>query len=419
MRKDALWVVNLMLVWLVVFAENSLPASGDDGAGSHQYRGVRPMGMGNAFAAIADDGDAFYYNPAGLTSVRKIRIDLQPIKFIPTQDLYDEFKDLDQLADDVEAIRESAEPLKDPNLEDERRRVMRKMKRLMRGNLGLDMASPVRVIVPLHIGDYGVAVGGIAHTWSESQVHVRRRGLNWSDFVKDMLDDEVVYNIMAEASYGVAAAIEIPIASLPLELSFGLAARRIHRWQMTDEDDPLGMEDLLNPYGKDGVEGTPDDFKERYFDPEDPLASASKVKGYDVDAGTIASLGDVISLAVALQNVVGKVKDENFPRDLQLSAAVNLAKLPSPDIPTLDIILAAGLDSLNDMRERDEIVDTARLGLELVWKLPLLAVSGRIGSNHGYMTLGAGIQLMFLDFDYAFYGDQDANWHAFSLNLAF
>jgi len=396
-----------------------MPSSEDNGAGSHQYRGVRPMGMGNAFVAIADDGDAFYYNPAGLTAVRKIRIDLQPVKFIPTQDLYDEFKDLDQLMDDVEAIRESAEPLEDPTLEDERRRVTRKMKRLMRGNLGLDMASPVRVIVPLHIGDYGVAVGGIAHAWSESQVHIRRRGLNWSDFVKDMLDDEVIYNIMAEASYGVAAAIEVPVAPLPLELSFGLAARRIHRWQMSDEDDPLGMEDLLNPYGKDGIEGTADDFKERYFDPEDPLASVSEVKGYDVDAGTIASFGDTIGLAVALQNVVGKVKDEDFPRDLQISAAVNLAKIPSPDIPMLDIILAAGLDNLNETWERDEIVDTARLGLELVWKLPLMALSGRIGSNHGHMTLGAGIQLMFLDFDYAFYGDQDANWHAFSLNLAF
>jgi hypothetical protein len=111
MRKDALWVANLILIWLVVFAENSLPSSEGNGTGSHQYRCVRPMGMGNAFVAIADDGDAFYYNPAGLTAVRKIRIDLQPIKFIPTQDLYDEFEDLDQLMDDVEAIRESAQPL--------------------------------------------------------------------------------------------------------------------------------------------------------------------------------------------------------------------------------------------------------------------------------------------------------------------
>lgn len=382
------------------------------------------MGMGDAFAAIADDGDAFYYNPAGLATVRKIRIDLQPIRFIPTQAFYDELRDLDQLMDDIEAIRESSEPLEDPALEDERRRLMRRLERLMRKNVGLEMASPARLIVPLHIGDYGLAIGGIAHAWSDSRVQVQRHGLRWSDFVKDILDDEVLYNVMAEASYGGAAAIEIPIAPLPLELSFGLAARRIHRWQMTDEHDPLGMEDLLNPYGKDGVEGTADDFKERYFDPEDPLASVSEGKGYNVDLGTIASFGDIINFAVVLQNLVGSIKyeegrDEGLPQNLGISAAVNLAKLPSPDIPMLDIILAAGLDKNDETWESDQIVDKVRLGLELVWKLPLLSLSGRIGSNRGYMTLGAGIQLLFLDLDYAFYGDRDTNWHAFSLNLAF
>ena len=415
---------NFIIICLLAFAGSNSPASEDKGVESHQYRGVRAMGMANAFAAIADDGDAFYYNPAGLASVRGIRIDLQPVKFIPTQAIYDELKDFDQLMDDIEAIRKSPEPLEDPGLEDERRRLMRRMKSLMHKDLGLDMASPARIIVPLHIGDYGIAIGGIVHAWSDSRTQVRRRGLNWSDFVKDMLDDEILYNVMAEASYGGAAAIEFPIAPLPLELSLGLAARRIHRWQMTDEDDPLGVEDLLNPYGKDGIEGTADDFKERYFDPDDPLASVLEGKGYNVDVGTIASFGDVVNLAVVLQNLVGNIEyeeaeDEKLPQNLAISAAVNLAKLPSPDIPMLDIILAAGLDKNDEAWESAQIVDKARLGLELVWKLPLLSLSGRIGSNHGYMTLGAGIQLMFLDFDYAFYGDQDTDWHAFSLNLSF
>src|SRR4051812_9385992 len=30
------------------------------------YRGIRAMGMGNAFTAISDDADAAFYNPAGL-----------------------------------------------------------------------------------------------------------------------------------------------------------------------------------------------------------------------------------------------------------------------------------------------------------------------------------------------------------------
>jgi hypothetical protein len=33
------------------------------------YRGVRPLGMGGAFTALADDENALYYNPAGLTAI--------------------------------------------------------------------------------------------------------------------------------------------------------------------------------------------------------------------------------------------------------------------------------------------------------------------------------------------------------------
>jgi len=423
-RRDIFWITGLTLICLLVFVANGFSDSGNTDTRLRQYRAVRPLGMAEAFAAIADDGDAFYYNPAGLANIRKLRIDLQPIKLIPTQDFYDEMRDLEQLIDDIEAINESEEPLEDPNLEDERRRLIDRMERLSQDNLGLDAAAPARIIVPLHVGDYSLAIGGIIHGWSESQVYIRRRGLKWADFVKDILDDEVVYNIMAETSYGGAAAIEVPIQPLPLELSFGLSARRIYRWQMDDEDDPLGIEDLISPDGKDGIEGTADDFTERYFDPEDPWDSVLKGKGYSMDIGTIASFDDIFSLAVVLQNLVGKIEyeeeeDEEIPQNLGISAALNLAKLATPDIPTLDIILAAGLDKNDETWDTDEFIDKTRLGLEIIWSLPSIALSGRIGSNHGYLTLGTGVQLFFLDLDYAFFADQGTNWHAFSLNLAF
>jgi hypothetical protein len=323
------------------------------------------------------------------------------------------------LIDDIEAISESSAPLEDPKLEDERRRLMHKLERLAHEDLGLDAASPIRFIVPLHIGDYGLAIGGMVNAWSESHIYVRRQGLDWSDPVKDVLDDDIVYNIMAEASYGGAAAIEMPVPSLSLELSLGLAVKRIYRWQMTDEDDPLGVEDLINPHGKDGIEGTRDDFEERYFDPSDPLDSLSESKGHSIDVGAISSFSDAVNLAVVLQNLVGKIGDERPPKRLGISTAVNLTKLLSADVPMLDVILATGLDKDGGVQRSQRITDKARFGLELIWRLPLLDLSGRIGSNYGYMTLGAGIQLMILDFDYAFYGDQNTNWHAFSLNLVF
>lgn len=397
-QKTIFPIASLILACLFVLPGNEPLASEEE----FQFKCVRAMGMGNAFAAIADDGDAFYYNPAGLATIRDIRLDIQPVRFIPSYDLYDQLKDLEQLRDDINALDESENPLEDPNLEAERRRLMDRMKRLLNDDLGIDVGFPVRVILPLHIGDCGVAIGGMTHAWSASRLEAQRRGLDWSDFVMDALDDEVYYHAMVETSYGVGAAAEIPLAR-SMELSFGVVARRIHRWRMTDADDLLGLDDILA-----------DDFQERYFDPEDPWASVSEGKGYSVDAGTIGSFGDAVNLAVVVQNLMGSVKyegeaDEELSQNIAVSGAVNLAKLSNPAVPMLDVILAARVDSDKE----------TQLGLELAWNLPLLSLSGRIGSNRGYMTLGAGIKLLFLDFDYALYGDQNTNWHAFSLNLAF
>ena len=35
------------------------------------FEGVRPLGMGGAFTAVADDENALFYNPAGLARVRR------------------------------------------------------------------------------------------------------------------------------------------------------------------------------------------------------------------------------------------------------------------------------------------------------------------------------------------------------------
>jgi len=413
-RAKILLFISLILACLFVSAGNVLFASESENTREDRPKSVRAMGMGNAFSAIANDGDAFYYNPAGLGTIRNIRIDIQPLRFIPSEDFYEQLKTTDELLDDMEAISESVEPLDDPSLDDERRRLMERLESLATDDFLVDVSVPARVIVPFHVGDYGITVGAMTHAWSMSEIEVQRRGLDWSDFVMDALDDEFFYKGILEASYGAAAAIQIPIPPLPVELSFGLTARKIRRWRLTDEDDLLGLEELLNPYGKDGIEGTSDDLVVRFFDPEDPWETVDKGEGYSVDIGSIGTLNDAINVAVVIQNLAGNVgydkgKDDELPLNVVASAAVNLARLAGPVVSNLDVILAAEVNKN----------DKARVGLEVVLDLPLLALSGRIGNNRGFTTLGAGIQFLFLDFDYAFYGDHDADWHAFSLNLAF
>ncbi len=52
------------------------------------YRGVRAMGMGNAFTAVADDSDAVFYNPAGLAFNQSLAFEFFNPKFDVSQDDY-------------------------------------------------------------------------------------------------------------------------------------------------------------------------------------------------------------------------------------------------------------------------------------------------------------------------------------------
>lgn len=50
------------------------------------YRGVRAMGMGGAFTAVADDKDSVFYNPAGLSFNKEMKISLINPKFDASTD---------------------------------------------------------------------------------------------------------------------------------------------------------------------------------------------------------------------------------------------------------------------------------------------------------------------------------------------
>lgn len=50
------------------------------------YRGVRAMGMGNAYTAVADDEDSVFYNPAGLAQIHQVRINLLNPKVSASKD---------------------------------------------------------------------------------------------------------------------------------------------------------------------------------------------------------------------------------------------------------------------------------------------------------------------------------------------
>lgn len=77
MRKLALASCALVLAALAA-REASAFGSGDKGTSGAQFLkitpGARPSAMGDAFAGVADDVHAIYYNPAGLGTLRRVEV---------------------------------------------------------------------------------------------------------------------------------------------------------------------------------------------------------------------------------------------------------------------------------------------------------------------------------------------------------
>ncbi|PLX89928.1 MAG: hypothetical protein C0618_00005, partial [Desulfuromonas sp.] len=78
----------------------------------HFYKGVRPLGMGGAFTAVADDENALFYNPAGLNRVESWSMGLiNPLVEASDSnvDLYEDIEDtdLDVTAEVTDLIRDN------------------------------------------------------------------------------------------------------------------------------------------------------------------------------------------------------------------------------------------------------------------------------------------------------------------------
>lgn len=409
-------------------------------------RGIRAMGLGNAFEAIADDQNAFHYNPAGLAQGKNvffhfliarpiISFDLTDVSTVEINDLY---KAIDMLADSDDPLGNSSS-----ELQEARELLTDRVEETIAESLSAKLDLPsIAVSVPFRINEkYKLTLGGSIYTQSSFSLRVNPRGLIWADPIKDMLDSAIVYNISTQWAWEIAEALEILVEKPPIlsKLYVGMALRRIHRKVLTDENDPFTIQDILNPDGPDGIKGTDDDFAKRYFDTDTDLETAGnlidlfndkaeKRKGYSIDLGSILIPFDGLKLAFVMRNIASNISlgegNRRFPRNVILSAAFKPLVVFSKPICFLDLTIAASLDRRNgDDRMSDfsasKYTDRIHLGTEaILFPGGRVSLSGRIGNNQGFLTLGTGLKLGSLYLDYVRYSDLETNWHAGSISLS-
>lgn len=356
MKKNYLLLAGLLLflLWNVALAseeEGFIPG------------GLRPLGMGGAFAAVGDDQNAFLYNPAGLTQISRSRFSIGETTFGLNQDTLDILDFLQDNRDDLENYND---------LEEARQEEL------------------TQEIVDKIAGLNGSIKEGIPLNFSYIRSDFAFGFLNQGDLNVKVSTGIIVprlhVTVMEDVLFLASAArkMKVPIG----DLSSGASLKYLMRWKM-DEDRTvveLGAED---------------------FEPE--LLSGDS---FGLDLGGLWKINRQASVGLTIHDILAtkiKYKDSDNNASAgssKIKADVRLGGAYKPGwkwMPAFmdDLVLAADINHLIDGDYT--FFKKIHLGGEVrFWKL--LGVRG--GFYQGYPSFGLGLRLAFFNLDYAFHGEE-------------
>lgn len=309
------------------------------------YQGIRPMGMGGAFTAVADDENAMFYNPAGLNAIKGFgRFELLNPLAETTTDTVEFVGDLRDVADadtDAEQAALATE--------------------LLDKWLGEQFHARASVFPNLTLQNFGIGVLGQAVF--DGEVH-NPAGSN---------------TLQVRSSSDLAGLVSGAIGFSPAgtTLRLGVTGKFVRRELL---DQSYTANDLVQ---QDGI------------DLDRDLQDGS---GFGFDAGVIWGLPLPLNPAVGV--TVQNIGDVDLGDAGTLPQQVNAGVALRPSLPFGTLTLAA--DMLDVTKEVGTDDDTAkRLHMGAEFALPTV-LSLRTGLNQGYFSAGATIDLRVLKLAYAY-----------------
>ena len=309
------------------------------------FRGIRPLGMGGAFTAVADDENALFYNPAGLSD-QSLRIGIfNPLIEVGEDsiELYQDIEDTD--LDDAEEVVE-----------------------LLRDHMGENqhLRAAINPYGLWSIAGVGVGVAGIGQTSFDTEIH----NPIWPELETRFIVD---YGLLG------GAGLKLPITGLQL----GVAAKFISR------------ESLFETYTAADIAS--EDFD---FVVDDDIESGS---GVGLDIGLIYTLGipfGDLSCGVVVQNIPEMEMSDAEDILTQVNAGVAL----KPDFKVVSATFALDYMDIGDnIGEENDLAKRLHFGAEvnlLDW------VALRAGFNQGYLTAGVTLDLWIFRLDVATFAEE-------------
>lgn len=374
-------------------------------------RGARALGMGDAFTALADDQNVFFYNPAGIVQRTGSALTLLDLPITVGNDVK---KIIDFISDNEDDLNnfDTLLPARQAELINQINRELVSL----RPTFGLGAPNLSYLSGPIGGGFFwGAGLFGQA----DGRV----------GFVYDVITPSLYYDINVDVSPRVIAAKHfegLPI--LPGHLGVGATLKYVQRGQASDSRVSfLQLDSYDTPPFQRG-------------------------KGHGIDLGALYQPTSRINVAATWMDFGGTqikfdakaaedgfdakpARTEGIPQRLNVGVAWTPAKLGIGPIglPTGDrLTLAADVrDILNEdsktFLDGGLIADSAgkhiHLGAEYRWWF----LRFRAGANQGYATAGLGIDIPVLKLDYAFFSDEEGAFagslkhsaHILSLALRF
>ncbi len=311
------------------------------------YEGIRPLGMGNAFTAVADDENAVFYNPAGLSYISSFSIGvLNPRIGIATDslDLIDDAGDTDF---DVTA----------------------EVANLLREYTG----KPQHVSLGLfpHMGLNLFESGVLFGVLSQVSADIEIRNPTWP---------ESYVHLNADVAPVVGAGLRIPTVD---GLRIGAAMKYLYRNSLNEMYTPAQI--------------AADDFEDII---EDDLHTGS---GFSIDIGAIYEMPELIPF---VDNTRFGLAALNVP-DMSMGSATKVKHQVNAGMAVEKTLLpwcsVVGAFDIHDITysaiDGSQLSRRIHMGAEL--RMPV--VSFRTGVNDGYLSAGGTLDLKVFKLDLATY----------------
>ncbi|MDI6703779.1 MAG: hypothetical protein QME40_03810 [bacterium] len=347
--------------------------------------GIRPLGIGGAFVAIADDQNALFYNPAGLTQIGGI-ITPFDLSFEVNQDSLDL---LNFFMDNEEKLRD-LEGLSNEDREALLKKIIDKVIRLRSAGT---ISGPIPINYIRRISERHSVGFGIPFTKLSYSIRVKDAGFAIARINLKAYGDiifPIAYAYRSPLPKGLSLSIPLTNMKIPIseDISFGVSLKGIIRWLLELNDTLLTISEF------------------------DKLA-VLEGRGIALDIGLLYKVNQRTSIGLVSQDLFGTRFSWN---DIETGSIIE-KKEDTVVYPTMrlgisyrpawlqrysnirDILFA--FDVTNIFDGRTTFFNQLHFGGEI---RVLRFILARFGFNQGYPSYGLGIDFPILKLDYVYYG---------------